>query len=72
MSCYIHGDGTFDLKIHAFVWGGGNMYNLEEMERAISVELPKNTYGGTEIPVFRRCVAGMTERTVWIISIIKK
>ncbi len=34
MSCYIHGDGTFDLKIHAVVvWGGGKLYNLDEMER---------------------------------------
>ncbi len=34
MSCYIHGDGTFDLKIHdVVVWGGGNLYNLDEMER---------------------------------------
>ncbi len=34
MSCYIHGDGTFDLEIHAVVvWGGGNLYNLDEMER---------------------------------------
>ncbi len=34
MSCYIHGDGTFDLKIHAVVvWGGGNLYNLDKMER---------------------------------------
>ncbi len=35
VSCYIHGDGTFDLKIHAVVvvWGGGNLYNLDEMER---------------------------------------
>ncbi len=33
MSCYIHGDGTFDLKIHAVVaWGGGNLYNLDEIE----------------------------------------
>ncbi len=33
MSCYIQGDGTFDLKIHAVVvWGGGNLYNLDEME----------------------------------------
>ncbi len=33
MSCYIHGNGTFDLKIHAVaVWGGGNLYNLDEME----------------------------------------
>ncbi len=33
MSCYIHGDGTFDLKIHAVVvWAGGNLYNLDEME----------------------------------------
>ncbi len=33
MSCYTHGDGTFDLKIHAVViWGGGNLYNLDEME----------------------------------------
>ncbi len=33
MSCYIHGDGTFDLKIHAVVvWGGGNLYNLDERE----------------------------------------
>ncbi len=31
-----------------------------------------NTYVGTEIPVFRRCVAGMIERAVRIISIIKK
>ncbi len=32
MSCYIHGDGTFDL--HAVVvWGGGNLYNLNEIER---------------------------------------
>ncbi len=34
MSCYIHGDGTFDLKIHVVVvWGVGNLYNLDEMER---------------------------------------
>ncbi len=33
MSCYIHGDGTFDLKILAVVvWGGGNLYNFDEME----------------------------------------
>ncbi len=33
MSCYIHGDGTFDLKIHAVVvCGGGNLYYLDEME----------------------------------------
>ncbi len=33
VSCYIHGDGTFDLKIQAVVvWGGGNLYNLDEME----------------------------------------
>ncbi len=33
MSCYIHGNGTFDLKIHAVVvWGRGNLYNLDEME----------------------------------------
>ncbi len=34
MSCYIQGDGTFDLKIHAVVvWGGGNLYNLDKMGR---------------------------------------
>ncbi len=34
MSRYIHGAGTFVLKIHAsVVWGGGNLYNLDEMER---------------------------------------
>ncbi len=34
MSCYIHGDGTFDLKIRAVVVrGGGKSYNLDEMER---------------------------------------
>ncbi len=34
MSCFIQGDRTFDLKIHAVVvWGGGNLYNLDEMER---------------------------------------
>ncbi len=33
MSCYIHGDETFDLKFHAVVvWGGGNLYNLDELE----------------------------------------
>ncbi len=33
VSCYIHGDGTFYLKIDAVVvWGGGNLYNLDEME----------------------------------------
>ncbi len=31
-----------------------------------------NTYGGIEIPVFQRYVAGMIERSVRIISIIKK
>ncbi len=36
MSCYIHDDGTFDLKIHAVVvWGGGNLYTLYEMEGEI-------------------------------------
>ncbi len=34
MSCYIHGDGTFDHKIHAVVvWGVENLYNLDEMKR---------------------------------------
>ncbi len=34
MSCYIHSDGTFDLKIPAVVVrGGGNLYNLDEIER---------------------------------------
>ncbi len=34
VSCYIHGDGTFDLEIHAVVvWEGINMYSLDEMER---------------------------------------
>ncbi len=33
MNYYIHGDGTFELKIHAVVvWGGRNLYNLDEME----------------------------------------
>ncbi len=33
MCSYVHGDGTFDLKIHAVVvWGEGNFYNLDEME----------------------------------------
>ncbi len=31
-----------------------------------------NTYRGTDVPVFQRCVAGMIERAVRIISIIKK
>ncbi len=36
MNCYIHGNGTFDLKIHAIiVWGGRNLYNLDEMESEI-------------------------------------
>ncbi len=36
MSCYIHGDETFDLEIHAVVvWGGGNLYSLDEMEREV-------------------------------------
>ncbi len=34
--------------------------------------LSMNTYEGTEIPAFRRCVAGMIERAVRIILIIKK
>ncbi len=34
MNCYIHGDRTFELKIHAVVvWGGGNLYNLDEMKK---------------------------------------
>ncbi len=33
----MHGDRTFDLKIHAIiVCGGGNLYNLDEMEREIT------------------------------------
>ncbi len=33
VSCYMHSDGTFDLEIHAVVvWGGGNLYNLDDME----------------------------------------
>ncbi len=33
MSSYIHGDGTFELKVHAVVvWEGGNLYNLDEMD----------------------------------------
>ncbi len=38
MNCYIHGNGTFDLKLHAIVvWGGGNLYNLGEMEREMTL-----------------------------------
>ncbi len=33
MNWYIHGDETFNLKIHAVVvWGVVNLYNLDEME----------------------------------------
>ncbi len=41
---------------------------MRPVTRALSI----NTYGGTEIPVFQRSVAGMIERTVRLISIIKK
>ncbi len=41
-------------------------------EGRVALPLSINTYGGTEIPVFLKCVAGMIERTVQIISIIKK
>ncbi len=38
MICYIQGDGTFDLKIHAVVvLGGGNLYNLNEMEKEMTL-----------------------------------
>ncbi len=45
MSCYIHGDGTFDLKIHAVVvWGGGNSYNLDEMNTEIFYKTMKKNF----------------------------
>ncbi len=45
MSCYIHGNGTFDLKIHAVVvWGGGNLYNLDKMEREIFYKTMKKIF----------------------------
>ncbi len=39
---------------------------------AVLHPLSINTYGGTEIPVFRRCMAGITDCAVPIISVIKK
>ncbi len=48
---------------------------LPPIEYRINIEVESlsiNTYGGTEISVFQRCVAGMIERAVRIISIIKK
>ncbi len=48
MSCYIHGDGTFDLKFHAVVWGGGNLYNLDEVE-SVKIWIKVTPFYGTII-----------------------
>ncbi len=45
--------------------------NLSHLVSCCWKALSINTYGGTEIPVFWRCVAGMIKRAVRIISIIK-
>ncbi len=38
-------DGTFGLKIHAvIVWGGGNLYNLDEMEEMIFYKTMKKIF----------------------------
>ncbi len=44
---------------------------LQKLKIGRAKPLSINTYGGTEIPVFRRCVADMIERAVRIISIIE-
>ncbi len=46
--------------------------NLGKIKVVVEESLSINTHGGTEIPVFQRYVAGMIERAVRIISIIKK
>ncbi len=54
-------DGTFDLKIHAVVvWGGGNLYNLDEMERWYFIKPWKNffpTYSVLEKSAYHLIVA---------------
>ncbi len=58
MSCYIHGDGTFDLKSHAVVvWGGGNLYNLDEMEREMMKKIFFLIYSVLEKSAYHLIVA---------------
>ncbi len=58
MSCYIHGDGTFDLKIHAVVvWGGGNFYNLDEMEREMIFQKPLKKFFSKLFSTWGKCVS---------------
>ncbi len=55
-----------------FPWSGTRAQKIDMVEILLFGPSCINTYGRTEIPVFRRCVAGMIERTVRIMSIIKK
>ncbi len=70
MSCYNHGDGTFDLKIHAVVdWGGGNLYNLDEMEREMifykNMKKIFPTYSVLEKNVYHLIAAISVELPTW-------
>ncbi len=58
MSCYIYGDGTFDLKIHAVViWGGGNLYNLDETEREMIFYKTMKQFFSNLFSTWKKCVS---------------
>ncbi len=63
--------------VHMYVCMYIRMFNFIRIKKLlwrfrVPIPLSINAYGGTEIPVFRRCVDGMIERAVQLISIIKK
>ncbi len=50
--------GTFDLKIHAVVvWGGGNLYNLDEMESEMIFYKTMKTFFSNLFSTWEKCVS---------------
>ncbi len=67
ISCYIHGDETFGHKIHVVVvWGGGNLYNLHEMEKEMILNFFP-TYSVLEKSVHHLIVAISVELPIYVI-----
>ncbi len=58
MSCYIQGSGTFDLKIHpVVVWGGRNLYNLDEMDREMIFYKTMKKFFSNLFSTWEKCVS---------------
>ncbi len=69
LECFIKNDEYYEKKYGKVIQVSA--VRLHHFPCFFSLSI--NTVGGTEIPVFRKCVAGMIEHSVfWIISIIKK